>query len=297
MDRLDEWRTFIAVATSRSFVGAARAHGRSPQAVTRAIHALEARLATRLLHRTTRSVTLTSDGERYLEHGRRVVAEFDHLEADARTGALTGRIAITAPVLFGQLHVTPVVLAFLERHRELEARLVLLDRIASLADEGLDIGVRIGALPDSALRARRLGQVRSVVCASPAYLARAGTPRTPDALARHACIAFEGTSPVSDRWAFPRRRRAIAVHPRLITTTAQSAIAAAVAGFGITRVMSYQVAELVAAGELKIVLAGYEPPPVPVHLVQLPGISARVATAFADFAAGRLGERLAKLGQ
>ena len=297
MDRIDEWRTFLEVATARSFVAAARTHGRSPQAITRAVRALEDRLGTRLLNRTTRSVSLTSDGERYLENGRRTIAEFDQLEGDARTGALTGRVAITAPVLFGQLHVAPIVLAFLARHAALDARLVLLDRVVSLADEGLDLGVRIGALPDSALRARQVGRVRSVIVASPAYLERAGTPRTPEALAKHACIGFSTTTPIVDRWAFPAgprggRERTVAVHARLVTNTAQSAIDAALAGFGLVRVMSYQVNALVAAGKLRVVLAAYEPPPSPVHLVQLPGISARVATAFADFAAPELAKRL-----
>jgi DNA-binding transcriptional LysR family regulator len=293
MDRIDEWRTFVAVASAKSFVTAARTQGRSPQAITRAIGALEARLATRLLHRTTRSVSLTSDGARYLEHGRRVVAEFDELEGAARTGALVGQLAITAPVLFGQLHVAPVVLAFLARHPELDARLVLLDRVVSLADEGLDLGVRIGALPDSALRARLVGHVRTVTCASPAYLARAGRPRTPDALARHACIAFTGTTAIPDRWTFPTRN--VAVHPRLVVNTGQAAIDAALAGVGVVRVMSYQVAALIAAGKLELVLASHEPAPSPVHLVQLPGIAARVATAFGDFAATELAARLGKL--
>ncbi|HEY3807721.1 MAG TPA: LysR family transcriptional regulator [Kofleriaceae bacterium] len=289
MDRIDEWRVFAEVATAKSFVAAARAHGRSPQAITRAVAALEARLGTRLLHRTTRSVSLTSSGERYLERGRRVVAELDELEGaarSARTGPLRGRLSITAPVLFGQLHVAPIVLEFMREHALVDVRLVLLDRVVSLADEGIDLGVRIGALPDSALRARVVGHVRTVACASPAYLARAGRPRAPSALAKHQLIAFTATTPIVDRWTFGRA--GVRVQPRLTTNTGQAAIDAAVAGAGIVRAMSYQVAPLVAAGKLAIVLARYEPEPVPVQLVQLPGIAARVATVFADYAAARL---------
>ncbi len=297
MDRIDEWRLFVEVATGKSFVAAARANGRSPQAITRAIAALEARLGTRLLHRTTRSVSLTADGERYLERGRRVVAELDELEGSARaarSGPLRGRVSITAPVLFGQLHVAPIVWAFTRAHAEVDVRLALLDRVVALADEAIDVGVRIGALPDSALQARVVGRVRVVTCASPAYLARAGRPRAPSALAEHALVAFTGTTPIVERWAF--RGASVAVRPRLVTNTGQSAIDAALAGAGITRVMSYQVAALVAAGKLEVVLARYEPEPVPVQLVQLPGVAARVATAFADVAAAELIKRLSGSG-
>jgi DNA-binding transcriptional LysR family regulator len=302
MDRLDEWRVFLTVAGRRSFIAAARALGRSPQAVTRAVAALEERLGTRLLNRTTRSVSLTDDGERYLHRGRQALAELDQLEArpDARA-PLAGRLSITAPVLFGQLHVAPVVAELLARHPGLDVRLLLYDRVVSLAEEGLDVGVRIGALPDSALRARLVGQVRSVLCASPAYLARAGVPRTPDALAKHSCIAFLGTTPNADRWSFPggggRRERTVAVHARLAVNTAQAAIDAAVAGLGIARVLSYQVSRLVADGTLRLVLTAHERSVVPVHLVHLPGAPSRAATAFVELAAERLRDRLRPLGR
>ena len=292
MDRVAEWQVFVAVAAARSMVAVARAQGRSPQAITRSITALETRLGTRLLHRTTRSVSITSDGERHLEHARRWLAELDALEGAAPPNELAGRVSITAPVLFGQLHVAPIVHELLARHPRVDARLVLVDRVVSLADEGIDVGVRVGDLPDSALRARLVGHVRAVACASPAYLARAGTPRTLDALAKHACIAFTGTTPIPDRWTFATRPRGVAVRARVTTNTAQSAIDAALAGHGITRVLSYQIDALVGAGKLRIVLAAHEPAPVPVHLVHLPGIQARIATAFADFAAPRLAARL-----
>jgi DNA-binding transcriptional LysR family regulator len=298
MDRLDEWRVFVAVAASKSFAKTARSLGRSPQAITRAVAALEERLGTRLLNRTTRSVSLTHDGERYLEPGRRALAEFDRLEAQPDTeAALTGRLSITAPVLFGQLHVLPIVTEFLALHDALDVRLLLHDRVVSLAEEGVDLGLRIGALPDSALLARSIGQVHSVLCASPAYLARAGVPDSVDDLAGHDCIAFTGTSSIPDRWLFPvggKREHAVNVRARLVVNTGQAAIDAALAGLGIARVLSYQVAALVARKRLVVVLS-IERDALPVQLVHLPGLQTRPAAAFLDFAARRLRERLRRL--
>src|SRR5690349_12848597 len=233
MDRVDEWRLFAEVAGARSFRAAARRHRVSPQAVTRAIAALEARLGRRLLNRTTRSVSLTDAGTRYLERCRRVLADIDSLDApDPADTGLRGTLTVTAPVLFGQLHVVPIVADFLAAHAGVDVRLVLGDQIASLADAGIDVAIRIGALPDSALRARPVGAVRLIACASPAYLARAGTPRDPAALVRHACIALTPTTPIADRWAFAagagKRARSVRVRPRLVVDTAPAAIDAAV---------------------------------------------------------------------
>jgi DNA-binding transcriptional LysR family regulator len=296
MDRIDEWRTFVEVAGRRSFSAAARALGHSPQAVTRAVAAVEARIGARLLHRTTRSVSLTGEGERYLERARHAVAELDRLETrDDATAPLAGRLAITAPVLFGQLHVAPIVTSFLAAHSALDIRLLLVDRVVSLADEGLDIAVRIGELADSGLVARQVGHVRSVVVASPAYLRHAGVPRTPADLADHACIAFAATTAVADRWSFPvpgsRRSRAVPVRTRLTVNTGQAAIDAALAGLGVVRLLSYQVDELVAAGRLQTVLTRFEPAPSPIHLVRLPGGQVRAAAAFIDAAANALRRR------
>ncbi len=293
MDRLDEWRIFAAVAALRSFSKAAKQLGRSPQAVTRAVAALEARLGTRLLHRTTRSVSLSNDGASYLERSRRALAELDALEAP-RDPELRGTLAVTAPVLFGQLHVAPIVASFLEEHTATAVRMVLLDRTVSLAEEALDVGIRIGHLADSALIARSVGHVRTVICASPAYLERAGTPRHPDALAKHATIAHTVMTPLVDRWAFPgeRRDRTVAVQPRWVVNTGQAAIDAAVAGHGLARVLSYQIDALVEAKRLRIVLASFEPPPLPVHVVTLPGQLPRVAAAFVEHATARLRAKL-----
>ena len=292
MDRLDEWQLFVAVARHGSFVRAAEQYRRSPQAVTRAIAALEGRVGMRLFHRTTRAVSLSDAGRRYLRRAEGALAELERLEAPVeQSAAVSGRLSLTAPILFGQLHVIPAVASFLERHAELEVGMLLVDRVVSLADEGIDVGVRIGALRDSTLRARRIGQVRTLICASPSYLRAHGTPRNPAALAAHACISFTATSAIADRWSFPGRRR-VNVRPRLTVNTAAAAIAAAVSGIGIVRVYSYQVAAQLAAGELQRMLPSYEAEPVPVQLVQLPGPSSRAATLFVEHAAKALGDAL-----
>lgn len=295
MDRLEDWRAFVTVAGLKSFSGAARLLGRSPQSITRAVAVLEARLQTRLLSRTTRSVSLTNDGERQLQRARHALAEFDLLESSEDANApLQGRVSITAPVLFGQLQVLPIVMEFLQAHPRLDVRLLLLDRVVSLAEEGLDVGVRLGALPDSSLLARVVGQVRSVLCASPAYLEKAGTPRTPEALRKHQCIAFTASAPVVDRWAFKNGQRPVTIHARLTVNTGQAAIDAALAGLGIVRMLSYQVERLVASSQLRIILAAYERKPDPIQVVHLPGARTRASSALIDFAASRLRKRLSQ---
>ena len=297
MSGIEDWRVFVTVGSQRSFVGAARALHRSPQAVTRSISALEDRLGVRLLHRTTRSVTLTGDGGRLLEQARRLLGEFDRLESPRAAGALLGgTLLVTAPVLYGQLHVVPLVARFLKRYPAASVRLLLLDRPVSLAEEGIDLAVRIGKLADSSLQALRVGEVRSVVCASPGYLGRAGVPRSPSELAHHGCIAFTATTPSVDRWTFRRqgaRPHAVAVRPRLVVNTGQAAIDAARAGLGIVRVLSYQVERQVERGELRLLLEGFEPPPLPVHLLRLPGAPSRELQAFVDLALPALRSRQA----
>lgn len=275
MDRADEWRVFAAVAGLRSFSRAAKRLRISPQAATRAVAALEARVGTKLLHRTTRSVSLTDDGAQYLERSKRALAELDALEAPLDTAtALRGTLAVTASVMFGQKHVVPIVASFLDAHPGVAARLVLLDRVVSLAEEGIDVGIRIGALPDSALVARKVGTVRTVLVASAKYLERAGTPRTLDALVKHACIEF---------LPFPRH-----VQPRWIVNTAQVAIDLALAHRGITRVLSYQADE-----RLRVVLPYSELEPSPVHVVYQAGRLPRITAAFLEHATSRLQAALA----
>lgn len=292
MDQLDAFATFAAVADAGGFAAAARKRGRSPAAVTRSIAALEASLGTELFRRTTRVVSLTDAGARFLVDVRRILADVGEATAAAagEHAALGGTLVVTAPVMFGRVHVAPLVLEFLRKHRDVRARALLVDRVVDLVDEGVDVALRIAHLADSSFRAVRVGAVRRVTCASPAYLAKYGRPRTPGDLRDHAVIAFAQGSPPRD-WTFPRARRAqrIAIEPRLTTNSTETTIAAAVAGHGITRALSYQVADDVRAGRLVVVLADHEPPPIPIHVVHSGGsrVSARVR-AFVDFAVAKL---------
>ncbi|WP_437687209.1 LysR family transcriptional regulator [Sorangium sp. So ce176] len=292
MDRLDTLRVFIAVAEEEGFAPAARRLSMSPPAVTRAIAALEERIGTRLLHRTTRIVRLTEAGARFLTDCKRILGEIEEAEASAAGShaELRGQIGVTAPVMFGRMFVAPVVLDFLARHPRVSARTLLVDRVVDMLDEGLDVAVRIAHLPDSSLTAIRVGSVRLVVCASPDYLAARGAPETPADLAQLDTIAFsQAASPVE--WAFSSGARVEKVLPpsQLLVNTADVAIAAAVAGRGLTRVLSYQVGPELRAGRLRIVLPAFEPPPVPVHVVhpEGPRAAARVR-AFVDFLVERL---------
>jgi DNA-binding transcriptional LysR family regulator len=270
MDRLDELAVFVAVAEQGSFVGAARRLGRSPTAVTRAIALLESRLATRLLTRTTRAMALTDAGQLYFEQGRRALGEFAELENTVAQGAAlpSGLLTITAPEMFGRMHVLPIVQAFMRQYQQIEVSL-LLNRVVSFVDEGIDLGFRIAHLTDSSLRASGIGQVTRVLCASPEYLAAKGTPARPDELKGHEIIGLTGGRPLPDRWRFGSGKDEVSVHikPRLAVSTVQAALDAAVAGGGIVNLLSYQTAPLEAAGLLRRVLAPYEPAGTPIHLV------------------------------
>ncbi len=292
MDRLHLMNVFVAVGDAQSFAGGARRLGMSPPAVTRAIAALEARLGVKLLNRTTRFVRVTEAGQRYLDDARRILGEADAAdEAAAGINAEPrGHLGVTAPVLFGRMFVTPVIVEYLQRHPGMEVSALFLDRVVNLLEEGLDVGVRIGELPDSSMKAIGAGHVRRVVCASPAYLKRHGTPRTPAELATHSVILSTTVTPVAD-WKFARDKKAttVRVTPRLTVTSNDAAIEAACHGFGITRLLSYQVAPYVAAGRLKTVLSRFEPPRLPVHVVHREGryASAKVRT-FVDLMLARL---------
>ncbi|WP_198368645.1 LysR substrate-binding domain-containing protein [Roseomonas rosulenta] len=274
MDRLDALRSFLAVADLASFAAAARALRCSPAAATRAVAMIEAELGVVLLHRTTRVVRLTEAGALYAEHGRRILADMEAARSLVRGehASPRGTLSVTAPVVFGRLHVLPIAEALAAAHPALAIRLTLVDRVTHLVEEGFDIGVRIGALPDSALVAVPLTQVRRVVVASPAYLATHGEPRSPDELRHHAIIAFDGLE-ATDAWRFaPPGQTAgasvrVAVSPRLIVNSADAATAAALHGRGITRVLSYQVEEAVRDDRLRHLLRAHEPPSVPVSLV------------------------------
>jgi DNA-binding transcriptional LysR family regulator len=300
MDRLDTLAVFVTVAELGSFIAAARRLNRSPAAVTRAVAALEDRQATRLLTRTTRAVALTEAGQRYLEQGRRVLADFAELESTAATvqAAPSGLLTLTAPEMFGRMHVLPIAQDFMREFPQIDVALLLLNRVVSYVDEGIDLGVRIAHLPDSSLRASHVGSVRRVICASPAYLAELGEPTHPDDLPLHRTIATTGIRPMPDRWGFGVEEAEITVQvkPRLAVSTVQAALDAAVAGGGLVRVLSYQSEPLEAAGLLRRVLTGFEPPPIPIHLVYPAGRHLPLKTRlFLDRAAtalrGRFEER------
>jgi DNA-binding transcriptional LysR family regulator len=266
MDRLDAMQAFLAVADLGSFAEAARRLRLSPAAVTRAVALLEEQLGVMLLARTTRSVRLTERGALYRETCRRVLEDLDEGEKRVRgeDAAPRGTLTVAAPLSFGRLHVLPVVIGLLREHPALAVRLSLSDRIVSLVEEGVDIAVRVGALTDSALIAVKLGEVRQLLAASPDYLARRGVPATLSELAQHDMIAFEGIAS-TDEWRFGDT--GIRVEPRLWANTADAAIAAAEAGLGITRAISYQLRGALDSGRLVPVLPAHTPPPDPIHLV------------------------------
>lgn len=285
-------RVFVAVAKSGSLSSAARVLGVPVATVSRKITALEEHVRARLVSRTTRRMALTDAGRRYLDACQRVLAEIEDADrgvsGDER--GLSGALTITAPIVFGRLHVLPVVAEFLSAHTRVDIRLSLADRNVDLIDEGVDVAIRIGALPDSSLIATRVGSVRRITCASPDYLRQRGTPARPEDLASHDCITFMVlASP--DRWSFPTRRglRNVAVRSRLTVTTAEAAIDAAATGLGVTRVLSYQAATAIRAGRLVPILERFEPAAVPVSVLHGEGRAPRPKVrAFVTLATTRL---------
>jgi DNA-binding transcriptional LysR family regulator len=292
MDRLQAMTTFVTVAETGGFSAAARKLDVSPSVVSRIVTELEEHLGARLLTRTTRIVRLTETGTTYFENCRRILGEIDEAEqsASGEHEAPRGVMTITAPVLFGALYVTPIVVEYLARYPEVDMNCWFLDRVVNLVDEGIDVAVRIGELPNSSLQAIRVGTVRRVVCASPAYLERCGTPRTPDDLNAHTIISTSAASNSSEwRFTVERRIQTLRVQPRMTSTTNDSAIAAAVRGFGIVRPLSYQIASQLRAGTLQVLLEQYEPPPLPIHVVHREGRHAtQKVRAFLDLAIERL---------
>ncbi|HEY3677524.1 MAG TPA: LysR family transcriptional regulator [Bradyrhizobium sp.] len=267
MDRIDAMQAFVAVADLQGFAPAARKLGLSPSGVTRSIAALEERLGARLLQRTTRKVALTDVGMRYLERARRILADIEEAESSAE-GERTrpsGRLVVSAPIGFGRLHVSPVMSKYLARYAEVSGELRLSDRVINLVEDGVDLAVRIGHLPDSTLVARHVGEMRRMVVASNAYLKRRGEPKTPEAITSHDTIQF-GAAP---DWRFVEDGREIrlAPTPRLSTNSFDAAIQYAEQGGGLTRVMAYQAEQSLKQGRLKIVLAKFEQPALPIHIV------------------------------
>ncbi|MFC3690843.1 LysR family transcriptional regulator [Chenggangzhangella methanolivorans] len=290
MDRLQAMGVFVKVAETGGFAEAARRLALSPPAVTRAIAALEDAIGARLLTRTTRLVKLTDVGARYLEDCRRILA--DLADADAAAGGSyarpTGLLTVTAPVLFGRIYVLPILTRYLDENPAVEGRALFLDRVVNIVDEGVDVAVRIGRMADSGHAAIRCGTVRRVVCASPAYVAEHGAPRAPADLAEHRVVAVPHSG--ASEWRFGRDRDvAVTVTPRLACNVNEAAISAAIDGWGVTRVLSYQVAEALRDGRLVVLLEDFEPAPLPIHVVHVEGRGAAAKVrSFVDFAVERL---------
>ncbi|MDB5620912.1 MAG: transcriptional regulator, LysR family [Tardiphaga sp.] len=262
--------TFVAVADLKGFAPAARKLGLSASAVTRYVAALEDRLGARLLQRTTRSVTLTDIGARYLERARRILGDVEEAEsaAQAERTQPNGRLIVSAPVGFGRIHVTPLMSLYLQRYSNVSGELRLTDHLVNLVEDGVDAAVRIGHLADSSLVARVVGSMRRIVVASPDYLARRGTPKLPKDISAHDTIQFGGVA-VPPEWRFVENGEDIRVAhtPRFTCNVADAAIWHAERGGGLTSVLAYQAAEALAAGRLKTVLSRFERPAMPIHIV------------------------------
>ena len=292
MDRFQSLSTFVAVAESGSFSGAARRLGQSLATVSRRVAELESHLQVQLLARTTRKVALTQAGQQFLSSAQQILSALDTAEKRAAGTATAprGKLVVTAPIVFGRLHVLPVVADFLAIHEEVQIDLKLQDRVVDLIEEQVDIAVRIGDLPDSSLIARKIGRIGQTVCASPAYLRIRRAPEWPSDLQQHQCISFSrAAGPV--HWQFVDGERTISqpIISRLTVNTAEAALDAAIAGGGITRLFSYQAAAAIGEGRLQPILQKFAPPTVPASLVYVSGtmMTAKLR-AFIDFATPRL---------
>ena len=270
MDRFGAINAFVAVADHAGFAPAARKLGLSTSAMTRHVSALEERLGVRLLNRTTRAVSLTDAGARLLERSRRILADLDEAEqlAENERGEPMGRLVVSAPQVFGRLHVAPLICEFMNRHPKLRGELQLSDRMVSLVEDGIDIAIRIGHLADSGDIARRVGAVRRVLVASPGYLASAGVPDTLEALKAHRLIAFTAlTTPHLWRFGTASETKEIDASPTYVSNSADAAIWHATQGGGITMALSYQVADHLKDGRLTLLMPELEPAPYPVQFV------------------------------
>jgi DNA-binding transcriptional LysR family regulator len=291
MDRYHAMQVFVRIADTGGFAEAARQLHMSPPAVTRAVAGLEDLIGARLLTRTTRSVKLTEAGHRYVEDCRRILADIKEAEASAAGSFAhpTGVLTVTASVMFGQIYVLPVVTEFLEQYPEVTGRMLFLDRVTNLVDEGIDVGIRIGHLPDSSSSAIKVGSVRRVMCGSPEYFERHGTPSRPAELANHRIIMPTGAW-TSLEWHFGLDGK-ITVHvkPALYCNSTEAAISAARSGWGLTRILSYQIAPDLVDGRLQTALEEFEQEPLPVHIVHPEGRNASAKVrSFVDFLAARL---------
>jgi DNA-binding transcriptional LysR family regulator len=291
MDKLRAMEIFVRIVERGSLTAAADVLGMSVPSVVRALAALERTMGVRLMNRTTRRSSLSDEGREYYERCKRVLAEVEEADASisARRTEPKGRLRVTAPVMYGRMHVAPVVAGFMAKYRDMEIELLLLDRVIDLVEEGIDVALRIGNLPETTLVAVPVGATRRVVCASPSYLKRAGSPKLPADLAAHRCILFSGLSP-GNEWSFAGKRGAqVSVRPVLRTNQFDVAVDACLRGLGCGQFLCYQVEPLVNSGKLKRVLGEFEPAPLPIHVVYPHGrhVSSNVR-AFMDMAVPRL---------
>ena len=270
MDRFDAMAAFVAVCEMESLTAAAKRLGLSLSVLSRLISGLETRLGAQLLYRTTRSLSLTDAGSRFLERARRILADLEEAELTAQSERTEprGRLSVTAPLIFGRLHVAPILARLVERHPDVTVELSLSDRFVNLVEEGHDVAIRIGHLPDSQLIARRFGETRRALVASPAYLKKAGTPFHPADLKSFATIAFMPVAPSFD-WHFAEAGADLGIRltPRFVTNNGDTAIALALDGAGIARVLYYQVRDAIKEGRLVEILAPFAPEPMPIHVV------------------------------
>ena len=292
MDRFTELETFVAVADAGGFNGAARVLNRSAPTVTRLVSGLEARIGTRLFSRTTRQVALTEAGERLYHDARRVLEGLESAEA-AAAGAHEdpqGLLSVTAPVIFGRRYIAPILREFADMHPQVSVRALFLDRTVNLIEEGMDVALRIGELPSSSLTATRVGEIRQVVVASPGYLAAHGRPEAPQDLEHHR-LAAAGTFAQGESWSFETSGETtrVSINPAFRSNTIDACIDAALDGWAITRVLSYQVADMLRDGRLVEVLPGFDNRRMPIHLLHAEGpLRAAKIRAFVDHAARRL---------
>ncbi|HWA49816.1 MAG TPA: LysR family transcriptional regulator [Dongiaceae bacterium] len=299
MDRFESMSAFVAVVEAGGFSAAARKLGMPLATVSRKVSELEDFLKASLINRSTRRIALTQSGQAYYESSRRLLDDLGEAEraASGEYQAPRGELIITAPIVFGRLHVVPVVVQFLKEYPEVDVRLLLDDQIVNLMDEQADLAVRISELPDSSMVATRIATIRPVICASPAYLSTHGTPRHPEELAGHDCI-MRTRLPAPDSWPFriDGAVKMIQVRRRLVATTAEASIEAAMAGAGLAKVFCYQIAEAERQGRLVSILRDFEPEPLPLSLVyaatRLVPLKLR---AFLDFAVPRLKRRVQQL--
>ena len=296
MDRLEAMSAFVAVVEAGGFSAASRKLGTPLTTLSRKVADLEEYLRVSLLTRTTRKVALTDSGQIFFHRCRQLLDELSQTErlASGEYQAPRGGLTISAPLALGRLHLAPIISDFLSAYSDIDVELRLSDRVANVVEDSIDVAVRVGQLPDSSLKSLKVGSIRHVICASPAYLARFGTPLIPKDLGSHQCVTFTGLEGAKE-WTFRTAGKVqrLAVRSRLAVNTAEASADAATAGIGVTRLLCYQVSDKVLDGRLKLILRKFEPPPLPVSLISADAkLAPQKLRAFLDFVAPRLKSRL-----